>query len=207
MNTYQKLAIMSASLLLSLGVSEAKLVQAATFSFFFEQNDFFNLTGRFEASDLDSNFLITQNEVTNFEVNFPGNSVVSSLRYGLDNLAVLNLDLNNFNNFELLATSSEFLKNFVASNNFFDPKPNNEFALRQFLANDPNATVIASSKQYNPFLGNVGTTVYKQHLGIGTGAIPTVVSEPTVVPEPRTISTLSFCILVMGLLKKKLRIQ
>lgn len=199
MNIYQKVAIATASLVFSLGIREAKLVQAATFSFFLEPNDFLNLTGTFEASDLDSNSRLTRNEVTNFEVNFPGNAFLSPLSYGLDNLVILNLDLNNFNNFEFLATSSDFIRNFAASNNFFEP--NNGFTLNQLAANDPNATAIASSNQYNPFVGNVGTTVYDQGLGAGTSSLPTVVPEPSTV----SVSALSFCILGVGLLKKKLR--
>jgi hypothetical protein len=186
MNIYQRLALVTSSLILSLGAREVQPVQAANFSFSFPPPpNFLNLTGTFEASDLDFNSLITQNEVTNFEVISPGFSVFSPpLRYNLDNLVILTLDLTNFNNFEFLATDSTFTREFATANNIFERNNDLSFDLVDLIfANDPNASVIATSNEYNPlFIRDIGTSILQGEEDIGASInVPFLVESTDVV--------------------------
>jgi hypothetical protein len=184
MNVYQRLALVTSSLILSLGAREVQPVQAATFSFFFPPPpNFLNLTGTFEASDLDFNSLITQNEVTNFEVIFPGTSpFFPPLRYNLDNLVILTLDLTNFNNFEFLATDSTFTREYATANNIFERNNDLSFFLADLIFdNDPNATVIATSNEYNPlFVKGIGTSILQGDRGASIN-VPFLVESTDVV--------------------------
>jgi hypothetical protein len=167
------------------------------------------LTGTFEATDLDSNSLITQNEVTNFEVILPSTAFISPLRYNLDNLVILTLDLTNFNNYEFLATDSIFLREFATVNNIFEQNSNIPDLVNLVTTNDPNATAIATSNRYNPFfIRDIGTTVLVGNRGGSRNVSLTVeLTESVSVLEPSTVSTsaLTFCILAMGFIKKKLK--
>jgi hypothetical protein len=184
MDIYEKIVIVAVGIVFSLDVMEVNPVQAATFSFSLDdQNVTLGglLSGTFKAFDNNSDGLITQDEVTDFEVDFKGDNFLQPLEYNLENLVALNLNLNNFNDFDFLATDSSFLTEFATANNFF--KPNSDFNLNKLFANDPTANAIATSNQYNPFVGNVGTTVYEGGRGEGTSAIFNLVELPIKPPE------------------------
>jgi hypothetical protein len=104
---YQKVVFAAIGSAISFATIETNPAQAASFSFFLvEQRDFLPVQGTFQGADIDSNRLITQDELTKFESIFLGNDFVPAFKHTLENLVLFSFDVDNFTNFEFRSTSA-----------------------------------------------------------------------------------------------------